>query len=213
MSYDAEQKEYKTSTRKATIIEPYRKIFNRKSLPPSKQYWTLCAQQTTRQNKTFQYSEIEQLRSEKLIKEGQFFGVDKVKSIITTNEKAYSNDNWIHGNFINAINHIDDKDFKPGIINFDTINEPKQAFKDLHDIIIELEEKKKKGLMLVLNLVKENSKITHKQYTDDDVIEEMRQQKIFDLIKLYNWNIYNDQFEYPSMNSTTKMFTIIFYKK
>ena len=115
----------KTQARSDTIVKLYRQKFRRQKLPPTKQYWSMCAQ-CVDGGKLIKHAELHQMIQSQLIKPEQFHGVDYNDAVYEAN-CAWEQSNWYRGDFHDVISEALDEDpeFNPGIVNVDTVSEPK----------------------------------------------------------------------------------------
>ena len=112
----------KIVARKETIINQYKEIFNLPSLPKDKQYWTLCASNSTNSGEILPGGELHQMLHFGLIKSEQFFGVDIVNLIIEKNKIVIPNANWFNGDLYEImVKENKYGRFSPGIINCDIL--------------------------------------------------------------------------------------------
>lgn len=121
----------KQRARSKTIIEVYREVFQHKALPEGKQYWSMPAQCVNNNGQTGElipHTELHQLVKAKLIEPWQFHGVDHSSSVFKAN-CLYNYANWYHADFYDALSEAvdDDPEFNPGIVNVDTISEPRRG--------------------------------------------------------------------------------------
>jgi len=111
--YFANQEKFRA---RLQIIEAYRQIARRESVPLDRGYWTLCNKQPNTHG-----SEIVQLVDSGLIEKSQFFGVDydiKQEGIIEFNRKEHPEANWFEGEWMEVIEN-NFEIFNPAIIHFD----------------------------------------------------------------------------------------------
>lgn len=119
----------KQQARFDTIIEFYRSHFSLKKLPFNKQYWSMAAQcvnNNGHKGTLLPNAELHQLVMAKLIYPYQFHGVDHNEDVFQAN-CLYEGSNWYRGDFYDALSEALDKDpeFNPGIVNVDTVSEPR----------------------------------------------------------------------------------------
>jgi len=131
----------KQAYRERCIINPYRELFNRESLPDDLWYWSICGnmQPSDGQDSGGRDGvEIGQLVKSGLIRPSQFMGVDRDKEIINRNRMLWPEAHWITGNFSDVL-HRDTKR-KPAIIHADTTNLLGNVVGMVGDIIAYVEE-------------------------------------------------------------------------
>lgn len=210
----------KLRTRQETIISKYQSIFH-KTLPPQKQYWTMCSMQTDPSGIFQEGSELGQLITSGLINESQFFGVDINSSYIENNKKAKPNSNWFCNDFYKEMyTHAANKTWNPGIIYLDLISLQDRAKNRLNEIIELINACDIIDVMLVLNFMANNPHSREQINLNECIVKHT--QFIEDLIKdkyfMKNWeNSWNfeDKFYIYSgtgKKSNTKMITDIFWR-
>lgn len=124
---DKEKKRY----RQECIIGPTQKLFGT-SLPPDKQYWTLCGAHFNKKTRTPLKGELGHAVDSGLIQPNQFHGVDHAVDasgkpiIIPQNRKFYPRANWHQGDFLEQMKKANkDKKFNPAVVNFDGVQQVK----------------------------------------------------------------------------------------
>ena len=98
------------------VVDIYRKLMNRHSIPNERGYWTLCNKQPNVDG-----SEIVQLVKCGLIQKKQFFGVDydlNDDGIIEFNSKQHPEANWFNGEWLDVLEENYDQ-FNPALVYFD----------------------------------------------------------------------------------------------
>ena len=199
----------KHKAREQTIIETYRKYYGRKSIPGTKQYWTICGR-CYDNNKMAPGSEPGQL-IQGLIKPSQFFGVEINPVIHGLNQRCNQTVNWIQGDFysemIIAWNH---KRFNPAIVNADMTSMPKRGSLYLSRIMNFLTDTDFK-IMLIGNFVMQYRSHIDK---DEDVTACLESEPLFQAsIRTGKWKIYDWFYRYNGTGRTgTKMGTVIMFK-
>jgi hypothetical protein len=199
--------EVKIEARYKTIIDIYRKIFKSDSIPKDKQYWTMCGAHY--KNDGPLKGELGCLDESKLIDPTQFYGIDREEKIIEINKNYYPHIKWIHGDFVDIINkYINKNQFKPSIVNYDGIMQPKYGVDYLKKIIMTIDGSVPDKLLLIANFVITNPYNRSKElvFNLEDIVKR--------LMKIHwlqdQWNIIRKGFFYKH-NSTT-MGTIVFVK-
>jgi hypothetical protein len=198
----------KQNSRWITVINLYKEIFRRESIPDDLQFWSLCGAHTN-ENKPIK-GEIGHLLEHGLIKEHQYFGVDREDIIIERNKTHFPNINWIKGDFIEVIrDYIIAKNFKPAIINNDNVMQPRNSVMTLKKIMTLLDYNVPNQVMLVNNFVLTNpyNPSSNLQYEINDVIDYLKE--IYWIPN--HWELYPEAYLYSY--SQAKMGILIFIKK
>jgi len=133
------------SAARRMLIDAYRRITNRQTLPTNKTYWTLCNDQT------YPNSEINILSSDGFIRESQFVGVDRELEYILANKEKFNKSIWLHEEWDTA---IDNPIFaSAGMVYFDSLNfaENKKALDTITETMMRCPEDCVMGINLLLN--------------------------------------------------------------
>lgn len=112
--YKFNNSKIKVEAREECLIRFFREQTGSISIPPSKQFWSLCNKQSKRKN-----SEINQLISSGLITIGQYYGVDRDVRNIRNNKKNHPEANWFYGEW-DSIIRKQQKIFNPAIVFLDS---------------------------------------------------------------------------------------------
>jgi hypothetical protein len=224
------QPEYRKSIRKAksrkeTIIDPYKSIFNRNSIPDDKQYWCLCNYQADEDGNIPKTSEIAQLKENGLINFNQFHGVDLGEDEINRNKTHIPDANWYHGELYEIIVK-NNKIFNPAIINIDLTVMDAKAISIVTMIMRHINRKKINNVMIVLNIMLTNpygtcgrkKQIRNKTILNNDLGKKFIDDKLWvNVFGMGNWKVYsndnNNIYTYTGAGEQTTMSTLIFYKK
>jgi hypothetical protein len=143
----------KIIAREETIINQYRKIYNRQSIPQDKQYWTMCGNLSDNNNNINHHSEYAQIIREGLIQPHQFKGVEIDETIYKRNKQVLPNIEIYQDDFFKTLNRqANQNQFKPAIVNADLINMPEIGAIYISKIIALLSMMPGE-VMLVANLV------------------------------------------------------------
>lgn len=203
----------KLQARQDTILKMYENFTGLQKLPPNKQYWTMCAQCIEGENnpKVIKGSELEQIVSSGLISYDQFHGVDSDEGVWESNLWWYGSE-WYHGDFYEILSWAADQPwFNPGIINVDTLHEPKAGIKLFSKILYRLRDYK--DFMLVGNFILTNRS---RKYEREEMVHELNKNPKFNYVYT-NHNIQWDGrlYEYygSAEHNRTKMGSIILFKK
>ncbi len=199
----------KIEARNQTIILPYRKFFSQ-SLPPEKQYWTMCSSYYDSNGKTT--GELHQLIEDGLISANQFYPVDINPDIIEKNKEYYPDINWICDDFIEAMKKASiEGNFNPGIINCDNVRQYKNAILYLKKLLYFIDNNVFGELLLISNLMLNNP---YGDKSKKDLIDKV----IKYLLKNYtvpdHWAIHPQYYEYNGTGnrSQTTLGSILFIK-
>ena len=154
MVYNFNQYSNKSQARQDTIIDMYRSLFKKNSIPKSQDYITLCAKQVEG-NELENGSELKQLINSKFISIGQFYGVDIDESTIEMN-KAVGGANWVCSDLLSFL--IDNMDkLNPALINIDSVFYDKRKIAELlSDVLLLISENYHGNCMVVSNFVINN---------------------------------------------------------
>ena len=87
----------KLEARHQTIVETYKEIFNKTSIPANKQYWAICGRCSYEKGIMAEGCEPDQLIKAKLIKPNQFYGIEICPAIQGFNKKPNKSINWYLG--------------------------------------------------------------------------------------------------------------------
>lgn len=204
-SWDNKEKQDARST---TIVELYRCVFEQESIPEDGQYWSMCGAHFNRSGPL--KGELGQLVECGLIRPGQYFGVDREKSIIENNKKFFPGINWIHSDFLTAMKKAAiRKTFNPSIVNYDGVMQPKFGSQYLKKIFRLLDYHITTEVLLICNFVLSNPYTNSKQqiYSIDEIGNQLK--------KLYwfpdHWHLCPKAYEYK--NSEAKMGVVMFGKE
>lgn len=212
----------KKQARQDTIINIYRELFHN-SLPKDKQYWTMCSMQTDDKANFQEGSELGQMLSSGLLKEEQFYGVDIVEPYIINNRKAKPNAHWFCKDFLTQMK-IAHKEgwYNPAIIFADLLHMKSRASLVASEILLFLESRNIKDVMLVTNIMLTNPH-ARIQIKESEAIEEANsivgefyQWKEFRMAWREGvWKDYPEYYLYKGTGtrSATRLATFIFYNK
>lgn len=202
----------KVQSRIITIIELYRYIFKRKSIPPTKQYWSMCGAHFNKHGPL--NGEFGHMTESGLIQPHQFHGIDRELSIIGTNKQLFPKTKWYCGDFLEVMEKklIRGK-FHPRIINYDGVMQPKFGTQYLKLIMKFIDHNIKDKLLLVTNFILTNP------YTHSDDYAFTISDTLKQLSSIYwlpdHWVIVPQAYTYEgsSLNNRTEMGMIMFVKE
>ena len=205
----------KKIARQETIINQYRKIYNRQSIPQDKQYWTMCGNLSDNNNHLNQDSEYSQIIREGLITPNQFRGVEIDDTIYNRNKQVLPHIEIYKDDFFKTLNRqANQNQFNPAIVNADLINMPEIGAIYISKIIALLSMMPGE-IMLVANLVLDSPYIspTRKKQDIDRFLINLKNQHKFNAFK-HHWNFDNECYKYAGNreHSRTTMGSYIFYK-
>ncbi len=205
----------KIIARQETIINQYRKIYNRQSIPQDKEYWTMCGNLSDNNNNINHDSEYAQIIREGLIQPHQFRGVEIDETIYKRNKQVLPNIEIYQDDFFKTLNRqANQNQLNPAIVNADLINMPEIGSMYISKIMALLSMMHGE-VMLVANLVLDSPYISpnrKKQDMDRFLINLLNQHK-FNSFK-HNWNFNNECYKYAGNreHSRTSMGSYIFWK-
>jgi hypothetical protein len=184
------------------IVNVYRKLSMKDSIPDGKQYWTLCNKQSKKKT-----SEINQLVSVGLINKVQFYGVDRDPLIIKSNQKNHNDANWFNGEWDSIIPeklYI----FNPEIIFFDSTNLAitNALIKTVKNTMFY----SPKEVYFFINVMLNNPHHSNKVISDEEFVKRLISS--FTKKEWGKWNIYNEHLLYSSTRKTL-MSTYLVYRK
>ena len=200
----------KKNARQETIINQYRKIYNRQSIPQDKQYWTMCGDLSDKNGNINQDSEYSQIIREGLITPNQFRGVEIDKDIYNNNVNVLPNVDFYNDDFSKTLNReAYQHQFNPAIVNADLINMPEVGAKKISEIIAILSVTPGE-IMLVCNVC---IKLRHRRFSIDDFLINLLKDNRFNNFK-HHWNFNNECYKYAGNreHSRTSMGSYIFWK-
>lgn len=216
--YNFNQYSNKSQARQDTIVDMYRSLFKRNSIPKYQDYITLCAKQVEG-NELENGSELKQLINSKFISLKQFYGVDIDKSTIEMN-KAVRGANWICSDLLSFL--IDNMDkLNPALINIDSVFYDKRKISELlSDVLLLISENYNGNCMVVANFVINNpysSGNTNREKMQDLIDREVKEyQKSLlsnrfykDMVK-EGWKQYPQHYVYSS-TGRAYMATFVYY--
>ncbi len=202
--WDVKQKKI---SRFITIVNLYKEIFGRKSIPEDGQYWAMCGSHFNKDKPI--KGELGYITEKGLIRPDQYFGVDREEIIIEENKRFFPNINWIHGDFVEELEKVVIYNPKISIINYDGVMQPKNSVQYLKKIMSLIDYNIGNELMLISNFILVNpySKSERLKYSIFDVLKELK--------KLYwipdHWYLYPESYQYS--HSQAVMGIIIFIKE
>ena len=163
--------EEKVQSRSISIINLYRDIYGKDSIPAEKQYWTMCGAHFNKQGKI--NGEFGHVTETGLIRPDQFFGIDREEVIIENNSKLYPDANWFNGDFLEVMESYDG--FNPAIINYDGVMQPRFGSQYLKSIMKFIDYNVETSLLLISTFLLTNSYAynTELKFTIEFVINEL----------------------------------------
>jgi hypothetical protein len=123
----------KLKARKVTLIEWWQNLTGTQAIPTDRQFWTLCGPLFDEEDFSFPPGcELAQLMGAGLLTPAQYHGVEIQKNIYVGNVRATARlpqiPNLYCGDFHKAMEKaLVGGNFRPAIVNLDTIYEPKMA--------------------------------------------------------------------------------------
>ena len=200
----------KIIARQETIIDQYRNLYQRNSLPEDREYWAMCGLLTDQNGLENKLNEYVQLNDQGLIKPKQFFGVELQEEIYKKNINCYPNLNIFHGDFFKVLNkHANESKLNPAIVNMDTIKMPKSAAEEFSKVLALLSNLPGET-MLVVNIC---LKCRHLINDENNFLTHLKNNHLFNAFK-HHWNFDNKCYKYAgnSEHKKTEMGSYIFFK-
>ena len=201
----------KRKSRQESIFDKYREIMGHNSLPPDKQYWTLCGKHTS------PYCELPHALADGIITPNQFHGVDRVKDIITHNRKIYPEANWYEGEFDRVIDQVDG--FTPGLVNLDTVHMTEKASILAAQVLFVLVSLGASDCLLAVNHLlnnprEHNDRCQPPDYFTDRMNNISAFQNVMSMAFRDGWRDYHMEYVYGGADdhSNSIMHTVYFYK-
>lgn len=162
--------------REKTIIELYRLLFQRDSIPKDRQYWTMCGAYFNFKQNRIVKGELVQLLKAGFIKPEQFYGVDREQIIIDKNRELFPEIKWIHGDFEKSmLSYSISGNFNPAIINYDGVMQPVYGMRYLKKIMKLLDWNFSNDVLLIASFVLKNPyrKSDKLTFSIPDTLEEL----------------------------------------
>ena len=186
MVYNFNQYSNKSQARQDTIIDMYRSLFKKNSIPKFQDYITLCANQVEG-DELENGSELKQLINSNFISLNQFYGVDIDKSTIEIN-KAVGGANWVYSDLLSFL--IDNMDkLNPALINIDSVFYDKRKITELlSDVLLLISENYNSDCMVVSNFVLNNP------YLCSNINSDKMKEVIEKEVKEYQTNLLSNRF-------------------
>jgi hypothetical protein len=179
-------------------IKKFKEFTGLTSIPPQKQYWTLCA----RQPKT-PGAEIIQLVNEGFLSKKQFYGVDCDQGIIDLNKQDHPEANWFCGQWDEV---IEDKSFDPAMVYLDTTSLAG------HDVAVKMTVSTmllvRAGTLLAVNVMLNNPR-SKESFPQDLFIRFLSRE--FPSSEFKHWGPKFPNYEYNATGRTT-MITYLLFK-
>ena len=200
----------KLEAREHTIVEIYREHFG-ESLPPDKQYWTMCGAHFNGNNKLD--GELMHAVNAGVIEPRQFRGVDKEASIIRKNAEVYPETTWINDDFYWAMASAADRgEFNPAIVNYDGVMMKRGGARYLNKLIMLIDDETgaKVPMLLLANFMLNNPHGGDAMDDSNAVFEEIQR----NCPRLHEWSVLRWCYPYSGSGkrSHTKMCTFVFMK-
>lgn len=190
-------------------------LFNKKSIPEDKQYWTMCGNLSDNNGNLNQDSEYSQIIREGLILPNQFRGVEIDETIYNRNKQVLPNIEIHKGDFFQILNRqANQNQFNPAIINADLINMPEIGASYISKIIALLSMIPGE-IMIVANIVLDSpySGSSKKIQDINKFLINLTNNHRFNSFK-HHWNFNNECYKYAGNReySRTSMASYIFWK-
>lgn len=128
----------KIQSRQDTMIDLYKEVTGRRSLPDGKSYWSMAGQCYSEKDGGYIVgSEYDQIIKSGLVKPKQFNGVEFNKDIYEANRKI-EKANWHNGYFADVV--AENLDSNPGIVRHDDTTLPQTCVNDFVELFYSLED-------------------------------------------------------------------------
>lgn len=198
----------KIQARNESIFKAFLAKTGLSKLPEDRQYWSLSANCS---GTSKEHSDIDHPVRLGLITPNQYHGVDIQTKIIKANKKAWPTAHWYNMDFLNAM-LLAGLTFRPGVVNFDTLQIPSTAVPSFLDILRYISDKSDGFTMAVLNVITKNPYSPNK-YTDKDVTDAVGKDKRWSRLQR-DWTMEQWCYWYPGKDnkSRTEMTTFVFFK-
>ena len=192
----------KIEAREESLIRFFQEKTGLSSIPPEKQFWSLCNKQSRRPR-----SEINQLITAGIIKKEQYYGVDRDIRNIRKNKSNHPTAHWYHGEW-NAVLRKNKGMFNPAIVFLDSTSmaETESIVRSTYETMLICPP----STFLFVNVMLNNPRDPTKQFTGNSFIK-----KLADITHEIVWKkwIYDGKcFEYNA-TGYTKMATYPFIRK
>lgn len=196
----------KIESRKETIIDLYRKLFGRQSLPDGKSYWSMAGQCYSAKDGGYVVgSEYDQVIKSGLVKPEQFNGVEFDEGIYKANCNI-KDASWHNGYFNSVVTA--NLGSNPGIVRHDDTTLPKTCVNNFVELFYSLEDTSDILVTFTMAL-----KTRGHEVTMQDLSETLCKHPWF-LDTFYDgkWNYSKDCYIYHSNIAGTEMATVYFWK-
>ena len=185
LAYKIQAREY--------LAQFYKTETRQDSIPPLKQYWTLCSRQTRRS-----HSEINQMVSLGLIRKDQFYGVDHSVTNIKKNKISHPEAHWFYGDWDKVLKrHLDI--FDPAIVYLDSTSMPKTNH--LIQMVLNIMLYSRVDTMVFVNVMLNNPRDPKIVFTESDFINELNSKTYVQFIN--KWKFYGKAIIYCATGQTT----------
>jgi hypothetical protein len=203
----------KQKARWETIVSQYRANFGQ-SLPPDRQYWTICGQCTTPTGEPLHGCEIWQTLENGLITSDQFRGVEIDEKIHKLNAEAFPEINWYNNDFYRSMVLAKSKnEFKPGIVNIDLPKTPDGGASYISKIMAFLSNCEEDMLVVANVIIRQRF---YKTKNGDYVIDLLNKQQQFRFaMSTGKWKLLERYYDYDGAGRTggrTWMASFVFLK-
>jgi len=205
----------KVEARQTSVIVAFRDATVLRSVPPDRQYWSLCGQLFDSAGRLKRGSEFEHVVSHGLLVPAQFHGVEMDREIHDGNQRALPGVTFHFGEFSNVVYAALRRGaFQPALINLDTTNEPERAIELLNNVM-DATNYCDGPVVLVFNMILWCRRTTgNRRYTWDSVTSMLGSSRRFGMVYRHGWSQVpgNPIYEYNGTRAT-KMGTVVFIRK
>ncbi len=205
----------KLEARQKSIIDTYRKLFNRVSIPADQQYWTMCGNLCNDEGSSNPGCEFLQISASGLILPQQFVGVEIYWPTHEKNVKAFPQLDLRHNDIFQELNLSAKAGLlNPAIVNVDTPNLPKKASRMLSKILKLLAYLEKEDILVVCNVVMNNPyKNGSLESVDENNFVYLMKNNVRWQDCKNRWFWHGDLFSYKNHKNTVQMSSFVFSKK
>jgi hypothetical protein len=205
----------KHASRQITIYRPYRRLLGHSKMPVNKQYWTIAGQ-CYNLGQVVSNSEYDHLKRGRLITMNQFRPVEREADVCAANRHIADVPTWYEEDFFTAMKWEDGRgNFNPGIINFDSYNQPKRGVAYYADIINYLVEREFDDVLVVGNFMFNEPRTKKRQFENPNAINEkliVPNVHLREAIAM-GWQISSNMFYYRAPENQTTMVSFYMWKK
>ena len=211
----------KLQAREETVIQAYRTLTGRESLPDDQEYWTLCGPLVDRYGAFSETSDLGHVLSSGIVRRAsKAHGVERSLTTHENNFKAVEEHfprgyrpHLHHGDLIEVMKEASASGYlNPGLVNLDTIHEPERASRLLGEVLNILNYLPGRKLV-VLNTIVEQ-KVRGRRFTRQQLEEKILENPFcLKCVDEYSWHTFQADYAYGGTGgrSRTTMLTTWYY--